>query len=142
MEATRRILCLDDQLMVRILYQRGLSRIAEVALANNGDEGLAVLEQNPTGYGVIFTDNEMSPGMGGLDFLRASKSYNIPKIMIATPPGGMPDRDLHTAARAEGALGLIPKPYDPNFLRIVATELLQHGTSPTYDAYAQEHFVP
>src|SRR3989344_6645873 len=105
----KRILCLEDDATTRVIYVSGLKLVAETVAVVDGSAGLAKLQEDPCGYGLIFTDNNMPPGMDGLEFLAQALDYTIPKVMISMPIST--DRlELHCRIRELGGIGLIMIP--------------------------------
>ena len=109
--AKRSILVIDDNRNLRDLLEHQLAIIDghEVAMAGNGEEGLAVAQQ--TKPDLILLD-WMLPGMDGLEVLKhlqaTPATQNIPVYMM-TVRGKM--RDVETALR-DGALDYVTKPID------------------------------
>jgi DNA-binding response OmpR family regulator len=107
----RSILVIDDNRNLRDLLEHQLAIIDghEVAMAGNGEEGLAIAQQ--TKPDLILLD-WMLPGMDGMEVLKRLQAtpatQNIPVYMM-TVRGKM--RDVETALR-DGALDYVTKPVD------------------------------
>ncbi|MBP0629631.1 MULTISPECIES: response regulator [unclassified Cupriavidus] len=89
--------------------------LAEAAAADDAADHVA--------FGMLVTDQVM-PGMDGLTLirrLRASARYAaIPILMLTTEHDG----SIREQARAAGASGFLPKPFDPDALMHAVAELL------------------
>ncbi len=66
-------LVVEDELAIRVLWERLLQRRGKVESANNGREGLE--KTNRSFFDVIITDIDM-PVMNGLDFFRQATLHN------------------------------------------------------------------
>ncbi len=106
---TARILVIDDEASIRDLCARVLARAGfEVTSAGSGEEGLALLSQEPVD--LIVTDIRM-PGLSGLDVLKRAKAA-LPRVRVILITGfGTPQ----TLTRAEhaGADRVLTKPFNP-----------------------------
>lgn len=106
---------IDDDPAIVYLAKVGLKRMSEwkVVTAFSGEEGLAIAEAEQPD--VILLDM-MMPGMDGLTTLKHlqanPKIGHIPVIFL-TAKTQTSDK-LHLSGK--GAVGLIPKPFDPNTL--------------------------
>ena len=136
MDETRKILCVDDESFMRLIYGR-LSSLAHVVTCSDGKEALQVLRSDAS-IGLVFTDNNMPPGESGLYLLEKSRDIVIPKYMVSSPIG-ITEKALNDQVRGYNGLGLIVKPFDTKFLQSVARETLASGASATYEAYAREN---
>ncbi|MCK5097580.1 MAG: response regulator [Desulfobacteraceae bacterium] len=112
---TNKILVIDDEESLRDGAQRILSRLGfTVFLASTGQEGLDILDKEPAG--IVLLDLKM-PGMDGMEVLKkiAAIEKNILVIVIT----GYATVETAIEAMKIGAYDFIPKPYEPDQLRIV-----------------------
>jgi len=116
-----RILVVDDEEIVlksclRILG--GGDLVLETA--GNGPDALRLIEDNP--YDLMILDI-MMPGMDGLEVLqRAKESHpDIDVIMIT----GLSQIDVAVRAMKLGAFDYLPKPFEPDELKIVVERALE-----------------
>jgi two-component system, OmpR family, phosphate regulon sensor histidine kinase PhoR len=110
-----RILIVDDEQSIREGSARILSRMGcQVLTASRGEEGLAVLEKEP--ITIILLDMKM-PGMDGMEVLK-EVTLKYPDILVIVITGYA---TVETAIEAmkKGAYDFIPKPFEPDQLRIV-----------------------
>lgn len=113
------VLVVDDEDLVRTATQRVLTSIGlRVATAANGDEAIALLDQDKR-FDLIVTDLLM-PGTTGVDFLRAvrGRDLDVPVILLT----GNPTIDSAIAAVQYGAFRYLQKPVDIDELCRVARE--------------------
>ncbi len=120
-----KILIVDDSSTMRKVLMRSLHEAgfggAEIAEAGDGVEGLAAM-----GAGLpdlILSDINM-PNMNGIDFVKnlrtRSDTNSIPVVMVTT-------ESAHAAileTMANGANGYVVKPFTPDQLKEVVTEVL------------------
>jgi two-component system chemotaxis response regulator CheY len=87
----------------------------ETTLADDGSQGLEVLDAMPTPPDAIITDINM-PRLDGFGFIREvreqSKYKGIPILVLTTESA----KELRLKARDAGATGWIVKPFDPTRL--------------------------
>ena len=110
-----KVLVIDDESGIREGSQRILSRMGcTVFGAANGEEGLATLGQKK--IQIVLLDLKM-PGMDGMEVLRRIQTDN-PDILVIVITGFA---TVETAIEAmkQGAYDFIPKPFEPDQLRIV-----------------------
>ncbi len=110
-----KILVIDDEESLRDGAKRILSRMGfNVLLASTGQKGLDTLENEPAG--IVLLDLKM-PGMDGMDVLKniSAMEKNILVIVIT----GYATIETAIEAMKVGAYDFIPKPYEPDQLRIV-----------------------
>jgi len=109
------VLVVDDEEGIREGSQRILKRVGfEVQAAERGDEALEIVEQvHPA---IVLLDLKM-PGMDGMDVLARIKKID-PEIQVIVVTGYA---TVETAIEAmkQGAYDFIPKPFEPDQLRIV-----------------------
>lgn len=85
----QRILAADDELGLRMVYQRGLSTKGyEVTTTETGDEALALLRSGQP-FDLLITDNRM-PGTQGVDIGRIVKNEfpKMPVILVTADVDG------------------------------------------------------
>lgn len=118
-----KILVIDDEAVMRDGCQRILAKEGcEVFTAANGEEGLAVIQEDPQGYDVVLLDLKM-PGMSGMEVLEASREVN-PALLIVVITG-YATVDSAVEAMKKGAYDFIPKPFSPDQLRMVVNRALE-----------------
>jgi len=110
----KRALVVDDSKSARIALKRLLEdQDLEVSLAESGEEAINMLRHESVD--VIFMDHTM-PGMDGLEALSAIKgnplTATIPVMMYTTKEGEV----YVSQARALGAIGVLPKQFQPHVL--------------------------
>jgi CheY-like chemotaxis protein len=102
-----RILVVDDEPIVAGLIAEGLRNegYQEVAIANSGEEGLRLIDQEPPD--VVFLDITM-PGMDGIEVLRRirERSSDLPVVILS---GWGTEQQLE-AARELGVTEVLQKP--------------------------------
>jgi two-component system, OmpR family, phosphate regulon sensor histidine kinase PhoR len=109
------VLVVDDEKSIRDGSQRILARMGfTVFTAKNGEEGLDVLDRQE--ISIVLLDLKM-PGIDGMEVLRRIREINS-KILVIVITGFA---TLETAIEAmkRGAYDFIPKPFEPDQLRIV-----------------------
>ncbi|ASU37476.1 response regulator [Herbaspirillum sp. meg3] len=110
----RRLLLVDDEVNILSALKRLLRQDKyEITTANNGQEALNMLENNPVD--VIVTDQRM-PGMTGVEFLRLAKESYPDTVRIVL--SGYTELQSVTDAVNEGAVyKFLTKPWDDIQLR-------------------------
>jgi two-component system chemotaxis response regulator CheY len=122
----KNVLIVDDSSVMRKIIERCLRQagmnLAKVHEANDGYEGLSVLQENAVD--LILCDINM-PTMDGLEFLQAlatsEEARRIPVVMITTE--GSEDRVYE--ALSNGARGYIRKPFTAEQLKEQVAPLLE-----------------
>ena len=119
------VLVVDDEQDLRDGAERILTRMGfEVLKASRGDEALKILENNAT-IAIVLLDLKM-PGMDGMEVLkRIQASFAWIMVIVIT---GYATVETAIEAMKKGAYDFIPKPFEPDQLRIVvgrAREKLQ-----------------
>ena len=110
-----KVLVVDDEQSIREGSQRILSRMGfDVFIAANGEEGLNVLEKNE--IGIVLLDLKM-PGMDGMEVLRHIKEGDARILVIVIT--GFATLETAIEAMKRGAYDFVPKPFEPDQLRIV-----------------------
>ena len=119
MDAPKRILIVDDEPNVRLVFRTALESTGYlVTEAADGSAALQQLHKVPTD--LILLDLKM-PGMDGmetLERLRLERS-EIP-VVVVTAHGSVPDA---VAAMKLGAVDFLPKPVSPVSLRAVVASV-------------------
>jgi CheY-like chemotaxis protein len=105
----KRILVIDDQLLIRDLLTRLLKADGhQVFTAPSGKDGLVVARELP--FDLILLDVDM-PGLNGLEVCtelkREATTAHVPVIFIS---GRLSTQDLQQMT-AVGAVGFLPKPF-------------------------------
>jgi two-component system, OmpR family, phosphate regulon sensor histidine kinase PhoR len=116
-----RILIVDDEQSIREGSERILSRMGcTVFTASRGEEGLALLDREQ--IAIVLLDMKM-PGIDGMDVLREiTKKYPDILVIIIT---GYATVETAIEAMKKGAYDFIPKPFEPDQLRIVVNRALE-----------------
>lgn len=110
-----RVLIVDDEKSIRDGSERILSRMGfTVYLASRGDEGLDVLAREKPA--IVLLDMKM-PGMSGMEVLgHIREKYPSVIVIVIT---GFATIETAIEAMKNGAYDFIPKPFEPDQLRIV-----------------------
>lgn len=118
-----KILCVDDEKNVlRSLERLFMDEEYEIITALNGEEGLALLAEQP-GVQLVISDYRM-PGMDGVDFLRQVHERWPETIRIVL--SGFADTASVVGAINEGQIyKFIPKPWDDNELKVTIAKALE-----------------
>jgi two-component system, OmpR family, phosphate regulon sensor histidine kinase PhoR len=112
---TTLILVVDDEKDIRDGSQRILSRIGfQVLTASRGEEALDILKREKPS--IVFLDLKM-PGMGGMEVLNQIKKIDETILVIIIT--GYATVETATKAMKQGAYDFIPKPFEPDQMRIV-----------------------
>lgn len=109
------VLVIDDEKGIREGSERILSRMGCQALtAENGESGLNIIIGRPD-VAIVLLDLKM-PGMEGLEVLKRIQSLN-PDILVIIVTG-YATVEIAIEAMKRGAYDFIPKPFEPDQLRI------------------------
>ena len=112
---TIRVLVVDDEQDVRDGSERILTRIGfEVLKASQGDKALEVFAE--TEVSIVLLDLKM-PGMDGMEVLKRIR--NLDESILVIVITGYATVETAIEAMKQGAYDFIPKPFDPDQLRIV-----------------------
>ncbi|QTA88995.1 ATP-binding response regulator [Desulfonema magnum] len=110
-----RILVVDDEESIREGSERILRRMGcEVLKASRGDEALGLLEKEKVS--IILLDLKM-PGMEGMEVFRHIQEIDETILVIIIT--GFATVETAIEAMKQGAYDFIPKPFEPDHLRIV-----------------------
>lgn len=109
------VLVVDDELNIREGSQRILSRVGfDVLKASTGLEAFSLLERQT--IPIILLDLKM-PGMDGMEVLRRIRQLDETILVIVIT--GFATVETAIEAMKQGAYDFIPKPFEPEQLRIV-----------------------
>jgi len=126
MNATRKVLVVDDDPVVRKSFDRVLSgKGYAVITAENGEEALQKL--NGEQYDVVYTDIRM-PGMSGLEVAEKVKARQpwTPVVIIT----GYGNDAAEARAKAAGVANFLHKPLSPEMIEGSAREALETALAP------------
>ncbi len=117
-----KILIVDDASLIRLVADKAAKDAGhETVLAENGEEGLAVLDNETVD--LIFSDINM-PVMGGLEMVEIIKSSPlhkfIPIVMLTTES----NPSLKEQGKALGVKAWLLKPFNKNKFLLALTKLL------------------
>jgi DNA-binding NtrC family response regulator len=109
------VLVVDDEQDIRDASERILSRAGyQVQKASRGDEALDIMNKNSVD--IVLLDLKM-PGMDGLEVLARIREWNTEiQVIVIT---GYATVETAIEAMKQGAYDFIPKPFEPDQLRIV-----------------------
>jgi CheY-like chemotaxis protein len=110
-ERRRRLLVVEDSPMMVRMYRMVLGPRYELSFAADGAEGLDAAAREPDVDGMVVDIN--MPGMDGLEFVRRLRGElgmtEVP-VLVCSTEASEADQE---AARAAGANGFLPKPWQP-----------------------------
>jgi PAS domain S-box-containing protein len=113
----KRVLVVDDEKDIRDGCERILKRMGcDVLKASRGDEALKILKTAEKPISIVLLDLKM-PGMDGMEVLGHIREIdsNILVIIIT----GFATIETAIEAMKQGAYDFIPKPFEPDHMRIV-----------------------
>jgi CheY-like chemotaxis protein len=118
------ILVVDDEKNIRLTMSQSLEPLGmKVQTAVNGEEALQKLRE--IGFGLVFLDLKM-PGMDGMDVLRLIKNdWPSIRVIIITAHGTI---ESAVEAMKLGAVDFVRKPFTPDEIRDIATQVLERET--------------
>jgi PAS domain S-box-containing protein len=112
---TGKVLVIDDEQILRDGAERILTRMNfQVFKASRGEEGLKILEEEPAA--IVLLDMKM-PGIDGMEVLKRIVEMDRGILVIVIT--GYATVETAIEAMKHGAYDFIPKPYEPDQLRIV-----------------------
>lgn len=112
---TLHVLIVDDEQDIREGSERILTRMGfNISKAANGQEALDIFKE--TGAAIVLLDLKM-PGMDGMEVLE--KIHNIDDSTIVIVITGYATVETAIQAMKQGAYDFIPKPFEPDQLRLV-----------------------
>ncbi len=115
------ILVIDDEIGIREGSARILNRMGHIVFtASRGEEGLEILKKE--NVALVLLDLKM-PGLDGLEVLERIQSHD-PTILVIVITGYA---TVETAidAMKKGAYDFVPKPFEPDQLRIVVNRAVE-----------------
>ena len=119
----KQILAVDDNSANLQMVRGILQKLYQVTPVNNGERALQFLDRKTPD--LILLDILM-PGMDGLETLRRIKARpeckDIPVIMLT----GLGDEEMLNKCLAEGAVGVIHKPFLPDKMFAMIEQTLQY----------------
>jgi CheY-like chemotaxis protein len=118
----QKILLLDDELVLGVMFQRLLTPLSyQVTATNSAREALAWFRENPGRFDLVITDLTM-PEMNGLDVARQIHALRpqLPVVLASGYGGSLTDEDLRKA----GIVELLQKPVSLPLLAAMIHRLL------------------
>jgi signal transduction histidine kinase/FixJ family two-component response regulator len=116
-----RVLIVDDEQSIQVGSERILTRMGcQVLTAGRGEEGLDILSREPAG--IVLLDMKM-PGMDGMEVLREIRKRHEEILVIVIT--GYATVETAIEAMKNGAYDFIPKPFEPDQLRIVVNRAIE-----------------
>ncbi|HSO20228.1 MAG TPA: response regulator [Desulfosarcina sp.] len=115
------VLVVDDEKGIRDGSERIISRMGCKALkAENGEAGLAAIQRSDVG--IVLLDLKM-PGIDGMEVLRRIQAMDREILVIVIT--GFATIETAIEAMKQGAYDFVPKPFEPDQLRIVINRALE-----------------
>jgi len=115
------VLIVDDEQDIRDASERIIAKMGcPVTKASRGEEALEIVGGQPVD--IVLLDMKM-PGMGGMEALGRMREIN-PAILVIVITG-YATVETAIAAMKKGAYDFIPKPFEPDQLRIVVNRALE-----------------
>jgi CheY-like chemotaxis protein len=103
----KKILVVDDELIIRQVFRDLLSKEAEVQVAETGELGMAALSREP--FDLIITDKNL-PGLSGLDLAQEARKRNpVSRVILMT---GYPSLVTAQQAIELGVMDYLEKPFE------------------------------
>jgi len=134
-----RILVVDDERNVRLMYRSALESLFAVEEADSGAKAIEMFASQH--YDLAVLDLRM-PEMDGLELLEKMKDLQITTpVVIITAFGDVPNA---VNAMKLGAIDFLRKPLTPNQLRVVVKDVLnRHSpeTAPTQEQYDHNYHL-
>jgi len=115
------VLVVDDEKSIRDGSERILSRMdCQVLTATQGEEALTILAEETVS--IVLLDMKM-PGMDGMEVLRRIREMDEAILVIVIT--GYATVETAIEAMKQGAYDFVPKPFEPDQLRIVVNRALE-----------------
>ncbi|MFO7839539.1 MAG: response regulator [Desulfosalsimonadaceae bacterium] len=115
------ILVVDDERSIRDGVERVLARMGcRVLTAPDGEKALAILEKEPVTIAIL--DLKM-PGMDGMEL--HDRIREIDEAIVVIIITGYATIETAISAMKQGAYDFIPKPFEPDHLKIVVNRALE-----------------
>lgn len=116
------VLIVDDEARIRSVCKKMLTQEGyDVAQADNGETGLAMLDQRH--FDIILLDL-MMPGILGMEALEQIRASHPDTVVIVIT--GYATLDHAVEAMKRGAFEFLSKPFSPQDLRVVITKAIRH----------------
>ena len=124
---TERVLIIDDEVALRRSVSRGLARLGyTVDVAENGIEGVRMVQEQPERYDLVILDM-MMPEMGGAETFQQIRRIR-PDMKVLISSGYSADGERSDLLR-EGASGFLQKPFDTSDIAAAVREVLDQVNS-------------
>lgn len=125
-----RILLVDDDPEIRLVVQFALSRLGGHSVTAVPDQNEAVAQAGQGRFDLVLLDLVLAEtdGVTVAHQLRTVEGYATTPIILLT---GRDQTASATAAERAGAIGVIPKPFDPQTLPQQVAALVGNTTDPT-----------
>ena len=125
----RRILVLEDELLIRELIARNLSEAGyEVHQAAEGASAVMAYRdamQSHEPFDLVLMDLSIPEGIGGAEAM--AQIRRIDPDVVAIVSSGYSDDPVMANHEKYGFSGVLPKPYDPMELRKLVAEVLERS---------------
>lgn len=119
----RRLLVVDDEAVIRVLFKDLLGRHYELEEASTAEEALAALSTRT--FDLVIADKNL-PGLSGLELAEQARKVNpSQKIILMT---GYPSLNTAQQAAELGLLDYLPKPFDD--IRVVRARVREALEAP------------
>ncbi|OQX20394.1 MAG: hypothetical protein BWK76_01470 [Desulfobulbaceae bacterium A2] len=125
--ARLRVLVMDDELLLRNLAQKMLTRLGyEVTVIDRGEEAIRLVleareQQRP--YAAVILDLNMEYGLDGLATARRLQQLGVNCPLVVS--SGDPTHEIMVHPDSAGFSGILPKPYTVEILRDLLDGLIQ-----------------
>ena len=124
---TERVLIIDDEVALRRSVSRALARLGyTVDVAENGAEGVRMVQGSPEAYDLVILDM-MMPEMGGAETFQLIRRIR-PDLKVLICSGYSVDSERSDLLR-EGASGFLEKPFDTADIAEAVREVLDRVNS-------------
>lgn len=116
-----KVLVVDDERSIREGVDRVLTRMGcQVVTASNGEEALGILKNEPIAIAIL--DLKM-PGMDGMELHKRIREIDDRIVVIIIT--GYATIETAINAMKQGAYDFIPKPFEPDHLKIVVNRAIE-----------------